>query len=97
MTDYQKGLEMIQGLISKRWIPEILYSVSLGNHRFTDILNSINYLSQTELQRKLKLLEESNCLIKDEVDMSYNLTEFGSEVNHLFRHFYDLGKKYQLT
>lgn len=94
MPEYQKGIEIVQDLIKKRWIPEILRSIKLGNHSYTEILNSIEYLSQTELQRKLKILEEKNCLIKDEEDGRYILTEFGHEINHLFQHVFDLGKKY---
>lgn len=96
MTEYQKGLEIIQELITKRWIPEILYSISKGNVNYTKILNSIEFLSQTELQRKLKVLEEYKCIEKDKEKVEYRLTIFGQEINHLFRHFYDLGKKYQI-
>lgn len=96
MEEYQKGLEIIQDLITKRWVPEILYSISKGNMNYTKILNSIEFLSQTELQRKLKVLEEYKCVIKDEEKLEYSLTVFGKEVNHLFMHFYDLGKKYEI-
>lgn len=96
MTDYQKGLEVIQDLITKRWIPEILCSISQGNLNYTSILKSIQFLSQTELQRKLKILEEYKCIEKIEESSEYHLTVFGEEVNHLFQHFYDLGKKYKV-
>lgn len=96
MTEYQQGLEIIQDLISKRWIPEILCSISKGNENYTNILNSIEFLSQTELQRKLKVLEEYKCIEKDQDTGKYELTVFGEEINHLFQHFYDLGKKHRL-
>lgn len=96
MSEYQKGLEIIQDLISKRWIPEILCSISRGNSNFTSVLNSIEFLSNTELQRKLKVLEHYKCVEKDWGNSSYVLTDFGREINHLFQHFYDLGKKYQV-
>lgn len=94
MTEYQKGIEIIQDLIKKRWVPEILHSIKLGNKTYTNILNSIEYLSQTELQRKLKILEEYEAINKDEKELSYNLTEFGNEIDHLFQHVYELGQKY---
>lgn len=94
MTEYQKGIEIIQDLIKKRWVPEILHSIKLGNKTYTNILNSIEYLSQTELQRKLKILEEFEAINKDEKELSYNLTEFGNEIDHLFQHVYELGQKY---
>lgn len=96
MTDYQKGFEILQNLIAKRWIPEILCSISQGNFNYTTILNSIKFLSQTELQRKLKVLEEYKCVVKYEASSEYHLTVFGDEVNHLFQHFYSLGKKHQV-
>lgn len=94
MTEYQKGIEIIQDLIKKRWVPEILHSIKLGNKTYTNILNSIEFLSQTELQRKLKILEEYEAVIKDEKELSYDLTEFGNEIDHLFQHVYELGQKY---
>ena len=94
MKEYQKGFEIIQELISKRWIPEILYSIASGNNKYTSILNSIRFLSQTELQRKLRALEEYRCLDKKREQGEYCLTDFGREINHLFQHFYDLGRKY---
>lgn len=94
MKEYQRGFEIIQELIAKRWIPEILYSIAKGNNKYTSILNSISFLSQTELQRKLKALEEHRCLNKDRERGEYYLTDFGMEINHLFQHFYDLGRKY---
>lgn len=94
MTEYQKGIEIVQDLIKKRWIPEILHSIKLGNQTYTEILNSIEYLSQTELQRKLKVLEEKNCILKNVEETGYILTEFGNEIDHLFQHVFDLGQKY---
>lgn len=38
MTEYQKGIEIIQDLIKKRWVPEILHSIKLGNKTYTNIL-----------------------------------------------------------
>lgn len=94
MTEYQKGIEIVQDLIKKRWVPEILHSIKLGNKTYTNILNSIEYLSQTELQRKLKILEEYEAINKNEKDLCYDLTEFGNEIDHLFQHVYELGQKY---
>lgn len=94
MNEYQKGIEVIQDLIKRRWVPEILLSVKMGNETYTNILNSIPNLSQTELQRKLKVLEEYDCIVKNDQELSYHLTEFGYEINHLFQHIYDLGQKF---
>lgn len=94
MTEYQRGIEIIQDLIKRRWVPEILLSIKMGNYTYTNILNSIPHLSQTELQRKLKVLEEYDCIVKNEEELLYNLTEFGNEINHVFQHVYDLGQRF---
>ncbi|MGF0040565.1 winged helix-turn-helix transcriptional regulator [Peptoniphilaceae bacterium SGI.131] len=94
MNDYQKGFELIHDLIKKRWVPQILHSIKIGRYTYTDILNSIDYLSNTELQRKLRVLEENKCIYKEEGNGGYYLTDFGREIEHLFNHFYELGKKY---
>lgn len=96
MTAYDKGFELIQDLVKKRWIAEILHSISLGNHSYTDILNSIDYLSHTELVRKLKVLEEYDCVEKKEegVNVYYYLKDLGYDLDHIFSHFVELGDKY---
>ena len=95
MTEYQRGMQIIQDMITKRWVPEILCSLSNGNNTYTKILNSIEFLSDTELQRKLKILCSNQCIIRDQELGIYSLTEYGREINHLFQHFYDLGKRHQ--
>lgn len=94
MTEYQKGIEVIQDLLKRRWVAEILHSIKLGNKTYTAILNSIEFLSQTELQRKLKVLEEYECIYKNEEKITYHMTEFGNEIDHVFQHVYELGKRY---
>lgn len=96
MGKYDKGFELIQELVKKRWIPEIVHSVSLGNHTYTDILNSIEYISHTELIRKLKILEEYDCVEKTEKgnNVYYYLKPLGYDLDHIFSHFVELGDKY---
>lgn len=96
MGEYDRGFELIQDLVKKRWVPEIIHSISLGNHTYTDILNSIEYLSHTELGRKLKTLEEYNCINKTEegVKVYYYLEPLGYDLDHIFSHFIELADKY---
>lgn len=96
MNNFDKGFELIQDLVKKRWVPEILHSIKNGNHSYTDILNSIDYLSHTELNRKLKTLEEYDVITKKEVGINacYYNNDLGNDLDHIFSHFTELGNKY---
>lgn len=90
---YLDGFELLHNLIKKRWVPEILHSIKKGNDSYTSILNSIDYLSDTELNRKLRLLLDYKCIERRE-ESSYKLTSFGDEMDHIFSHISDLGERY---
>lgn len=96
MSEFQKAFEIIGDLIKYRWVPEILRSIKSGHTNYTEILDSIEYLSHTELQRKLKILSEYDCVVKMQKENRtiYMLTEFGDEMDHIFNHFYQVGQKY---
>lgn len=90
------GFEIVQDLIKLRWIPEILKSMEDGNRRYTDILDSIEYMSHTELNRKLALLLDKKVIRKvgeDDGDY-YELEEFGEDLIHIFYHLEELEEKY---
>lgn len=93
------GLVFIQDLIKLRWIPEILKSIDQGNTKYSDILNSIPYMSHTELNRKLAVLIERNVIEKvvDENENYYTLLNFGKDLVHIFEHLEDLEDKYFKT
>ncbi|NLY85324.1 MAG: helix-turn-helix transcriptional regulator [Tissierellia bacterium] len=88
------GFEIVHDLIKLRWVPEILKSISQGNRRYSEILNSIPYMSHTELNRKLAILGEKKVIEKREEDGSYLLLEFGKDLVHIFHHLEDLEEKY---
>jgi len=90
------GFQIVQDLIKLRWVPEILKSMYSGNQRYTDILDSIPYMSHTELNRKLSILTERNVIDKTvEGDNTYySLLNFGKELVHIFYHLEDLEEKY---
>lgn len=96
MEQVDKGFEIIQNVIKMRWVPEILYSIKNGNTKYSDILNNIEFMSHTELQRKLKALVENKCLVKSEDDggTEYHLTNLGYDLDHIFYHMVDLASKY---
>lgn len=94
MNEYSDGLELIEDLFNKRWIPEIIHSIYEGNKNYKKILDSINYISHTELNRKIKILLDYKVIEKDEEDKSYSLTQFGLDIDHIFVHIYEISDKY---
>lgn len=96
MNKYFLGLDIIQDIIKLKWIPEILESIENGHHRYNRILESIEYLSHTELQRKLNVLLNKKVIIKCEIDghINYYLNEFGIDIIHILHHFAELNDKY---
>ncbi|MDO5755750.1 MAG: winged helix-turn-helix transcriptional regulator [Tissierellia bacterium] len=83
---------MLRDLMKRRWIPEILHRMDKGYYTYTDILEGIDYLSHTELQRKLKILEEYHCVKK--TDSGYILKDLGRELEEVFCYLEKLEDKY---
>lgn len=90
------GFQIVHDLIKLRWIPEILKSIHMGNHNYSDILRSIPNMSHTELNRKLSILIERNVIDKKSKGSStyYSLHNFGKDLVHIFYHLEDLENKY---
>lgn len=90
------GFEIVQDLIKLRWVPEILKSINQGNKRYSHILDSIPYMSHTELNRKLNILVDKNVINKETVDNNsfYTLLNFGNDLIHIFHHLEELEEKY---
>ena len=93
MTD---GFELIHDLVKHRWIPEIIGSIASGHENYSDILDDHKFLSRTELNRKLALLLEKNVVEKEVIENRsyYKLLEFGEDLDHIFKHFAEVGSKY---
>lgn len=92
----KNGFEIVHDLIKLRWIPEILNSINAGNKRYSEIENSIPYISHTELNRKLNILVEREVIDKKEENnnVSYSLLKFGEDLVHIFGHLEELEEKY---
>ncbi|MDF1617136.1 winged helix-turn-helix transcriptional regulator [Petrocella sp. FN5] len=97
MTTTNQGFEIIHDIMKLRWVPEILMTISMGYSNYSDILNQVEGLSHTELNRKLSLLSEKKAIIKesDHVRSGYILTDFGYDLEHIFKHFLDIAEKYE--
>lgn len=92
----RNGFQLLHDLIKMRWITEILHSINLGNTRYNQILNSIEGMSHTELNRKLALLLEREVIAKEarSEETHYRLCTFGQELIHIFNHLAELEQKY---
>lgn len=90
------GFQVVHDLIKLRWVPEILEAIELGNNRYTELLNSIKYISHTELNRKLTILVDREVVDKTSEGRNthYSLLPFGQDLVHIFHHLEDLEEKY---
>ncbi len=91
-----EGFQLIHDVFRMKWIPEIIDAIAMGYHRYTDIAENIEYISNTELNRKLALLQEREVITRKMVDdkEGYYLSSFGEDLNHIFSHFITMSEKY---
>ncbi len=96
MIRVDESFEEVHGMIRSRWIPEILDSIKSGHHSYGEIQDSIEFISATELNRKLGLLVGKGALTKkEEANRShYELLELGEDLHHIFHHLVELKEKY---
>ncbi len=93
MSKFNEGFALIQDVIKLKWVPEILEVMNKGKDTFSDILDSVPYLSPTELNRKLKVLQEREIIYKEE-EGNYVLLDFGHDLLHIFMHLQELNERY---
>lgn len=91
-TQMNEGFQLIHDLFRLRWIPEVIEAIAMAQHRYSDIADYVAFISNTELNRKLALLQERDVIYKTED--GYHLTEFGQDLYHIFRHFIEMSEKY---
>lgn len=91
-----EGFQLIHDVFRLKWIPEIIDSIAADNNRYTDIAGNIEYISNTELNRKLAMLQERDVIVRELVEgkEGYYLTSFGKDLNHIFNHFIEMSEKY---
>lgn len=91
-----EGFQLIHDIFRLKWIPEIIEAIDHEKNRYTDIAKDIEYISNTELNRKLAMLIERQVISKEMTEGrdGYYLTEFGHDLNHVFKHFVDMSEKY---
>ncbi len=82
------ALNELIGLLSKRWITEVLFSIEEGNNRFTTLKADLKLISDNILADRLKALEENQFISKvsfPEIPprVEYTLTAAGHELARL--------------
>ncbi|MBO9202873.1 MULTISPECIES: winged helix-turn-helix transcriptional regulator [Niastella] len=76
------SLNELLDLVSKRWVSEVLFCIEEGNNRFKSIKEELQFISDTVLADRLKLLEKYDLVNKVTfnvmpVRVEYSLTENG--------------------
>ena len=66
MVEFNSKFQDIQDILRLKWIPEILASIDSGKNSFSVILINIPYISETELNRKIKALLTRHLIQKNE-------------------------------
>jgi DNA-binding HxlR family transcriptional regulator len=79
------SLNELLDLVSKRWVSEVLFRIEEGNSRFKAIKEELQYISDTVLADRLKLLEKHALVNKvyfNEMPprVEYSLTENGKKL-----------------
>lgn len=82
------ALNELIGLMSKRWMTEVLFSVEEGNTRFTALKDDLQHISDHILAERLKALEQHGLLDKHFLPgnpprTEYALTNKGAELSSL--------------
>lgn len=78
--------EKVKDIIKLRWISEIIFAISFYELSYSELLKEIEYISGTELQRKLNILVSNQIIKKNESTnrTTYNLTSIGRELHVIF-------------
>ncbi len=99
MSQTTEGFKIIQDIIKLKWVPEVLNAIGKDGATYSEILRQVDYLSNTELNRKLAILVERKAVEKVEVEghSRYCLLPFGKDLDHIFRHFREMEEKYAIS
>ncbi len=95
-SDKERGFERVYELIKHRWVLEIIRAISKGHTRYGEILALHPFLSKTELNRKLAMLQAYEVIEKDgsERTAPYRLLSFGEDLEKLHVQMEALGRKF---
>ena len=88
MTEFGKDFIYIHDILRLKWVPEILSAIHNGASTFSKILIDIPFISQTELNRKIKFLVERKLITRG---------PFGKEILYILLYIQRLNAKYGVT
>jgi DNA-binding HxlR family transcriptional regulator len=82
------SLNELLDLVSKRWFCEVLFCIEEGHNRFKLIKDNLQFISDTILSDRLRLLEKYSLITRidhDEIPprVEYHLTDKGTELSNL--------------
>ena len=101
ITEKLKPVMRTMELLSGRWKIIIMTTLYLGGKmRFNEIKKSIPRITSRALSNDLKFLEENEIVSRSVTDstpvlVEYELTEYGSTLDSVFRALTDWGLKHQ--
>lgn len=93
MVEFNSKFQDIQDILRLKWIPEILASIDSGKNSFSVILINIPYISETELNRKIKALLTRHLIQKNEKGL-YELLPLGKSILYTLNHIQRVYQKY---
>lgn len=96
MTEFGEDFIYIHDILRLKWVPEILSAIHNGASTFSKILIDIPFISQTELNRKIKFLVERKLITRSPSGV-YSLNPFGKEVLYILLYIQRLNAKYGVT
>lgn len=82
------ALNELIGLLSKRWMTEVLFSVEEGNMRFSALKEDLIHISDHILANRLKMLERHGMITKHFLPGNFQRAEYvvttkGAELSRL--------------
>ena len=97
---FPEGIEKALTLLSKKWIMGLLYILREGDYSFTVLRTELKTISNQELAKKLKLLEQYNLIEHTDAFMTdieravYRSTVTGKDLCDLIIKIKNFGEKY---
>lgn len=87
-------------MIGGKWTLLVMHSIASGNHRFTDIKNSLQKITPRALSNELKKLEMNNIIKRTEyedgpVTVDYEITSYCKSFEPIISEMIDWGKKHR--
>lgn len=99
---HHSAVELTIDVIGGRWKPLILWMLSQGTYRFSELQRALPTITQTMLTKQLRELEEDKIIIRKVYAqvpprVEYSLSEVGQTVLPLIQALAQWGKEYSET